>query len=213
MQQFQTSLLWKKWHKTSSSLVQEHRGVGKSSLLPTKRGSGKTWHEARQEATLLGQDMILVPKCLTILNIAVYLTHDPVSSLDQCFNTRSTMHSSGHKFLIFCLHLHGLPSAYTVWQLSSRTEAIKNHTKKIKKYLLIPSLNIVPARFRKAFTSFIQGIGCPRKHFFPYRLQFSRHSLESRPFPRNSFLFLVISFIILVSIFSDRLAMLSVSKL
>jgi hypothetical protein len=62
-------------------------------------------------------------------------------------------------------------------QLSSRTEAIKTHMKKIKKYLLIPSLNVVPARFRTTFTSLIQRIECPRKFFFLYLIQFRRHSM------------------------------------
>jgi hypothetical protein len=63
---------------------------------------------------------------------------------------------------------------------------------KNKKYLLIPSLNMVPACLCSMFTLLIQRIDCPRKHFFPYRLQFCRHSLldrwnslESRRFHRN----------------------------
>jgi hypothetical protein len=51
---------------------------------------------------------------------------------------------------------------YTVWQLSSQTEAIKT-TQNDENYLLIPSLNIVPARFRTTFTSPLQRIQCPRK--------------------------------------------------
>jgi hypothetical protein len=71
---------------------------------------------------------------------------------------------------------------------SSQTEAIKT-IQKGKKFLLIPSLNIIPASFHTAFASLVQWIECPRKHFFPYRLKFYCHclldqwnSLKSHPF-------------------------------
>jgi hypothetical protein len=49
------------------------------------------------------------------------------------------------------LHKHSVTIKFQNW-------GHKKHPKKDKKYLLIPSLNIVSARFRTAFTSLIQRI-------------------------------------------------------
>jgi hypothetical protein len=58
-----------------------------------------------------------------------------------------------------------------VWQLSSRTEAIRPH-KKDKKIYFNTITHYSPSRFRASFSSFIQRIQYPRKRFFSYRLQF-----------------------------------------
>jgi hypothetical protein len=127
MQQFQRSLIRKKWHRIQFwTLAQKHGRVG-TSLLPTKSGWRKTWHGARRKETALPtdtplgqeriQDRILVLKGPRILSMAVYLTHDPVSSLDQWFNIRPALYSSGYKLCIFFLRLHCLPSTFAFYSL------------------------------------------------------------------------------------------------
>jgi hypothetical protein len=56
----------------------------------------------------------------------------------------------------------------------------KNKKNTDEKYVLIPSFNMVAARFGATFVSLIQRIECQRKRFFQYRLQFSRHILLDR---------------------------------
>jgi hypothetical protein len=69
------------------------------------------------------------------------------------------------------LYIHSMTIKFLNW-------GHKNTQK--DKYLLIPSLSVVPAHFRTTFTSLIQWIECPRKCFFLYHLQFSRRSLLDR---------------------------------
>lgn len=52
-------------------------------------------------------------------------------------------------------------------------------TQKDKRHSLM-NIDIASARFGTTLTSLIQGIDCPRKRFFPYRFQFSRHILLDR---------------------------------